>query len=346
MTYSTQLSPAATVLKAACMLPVALFASTGAWATGGDVCSKTANTLLTACGSDTNDNYFVSTATCQNLADADARKECLAEAKATRKDDASSCHEVYHARLDVCDALATDGPYNPPFGTDYKDNFVNPLEIGSTVAANPYFPLVKDNQWKYLTNYKDENGEDITEKDTVTVTDRTKLIEGVTCVVVTDVVRASDGTVEKTEDWYTQDVQGNVWYCGESSQQKETFDGDNPPRPELVSIDGSWKTGREGAKPGIQMYANPEVGKTYRQELAWVEAEDVAKVLATNADESAHNGEFQCKDMCVETRDYTALEPDANEHKYYAPGVGLMLEVDLTNGARNELVSYTHPNMP
>ena len=342
MRHSTLLPPAATMLKVAAMVPAALFASAGAWA-GGDVCSKTANTLLAACGADTNDNYFVATATCQNLANADDRKECLAEAKATRKDDASSCHEVYRARQEVCNALGEKGPYDPPFAPDYAGNFVNPLEIGGPVTPNPYFPLLQGSKWKYLTTYKDDNGDEITERDTVTVTDRTKLVEGVTCVVVTDVVQASDGTVEDTEDWYAQDVQGNVWYCGESSQQKETFEGDKPMKPELVSIDGSWKTGREGAKPGIVMYANPEVGETYRQELAWVEAEDVAEVVATDADESANGGKFSCDHMCVETRDYTALEPDANEHKFYAPGVGLMLEVDLTNGARNELISYTHP---
>ena len=343
MTHSITPSPLATIVRAACVLPALLVANTGAWASSNvGVCSSTAKTLSKACASDTNDNYLVATATCQNLTDADARKECLTEAKATRRDDASNCHDVYQARLDVCDALG-QGPYDPAFGPDYANNFVDPLEIGASVAANPYFPLLQGSQWKYLTTYKDENGEDVTEKDTVTVTKHTKLIEGVTCVVVTDVVRASDGTVENTQDWYAQDVQGNVWYCGEIAQQQETFDGDKPPKPELVGIDGSWKTGREGAKPGIQMFADPEVNKTYRQELAWVEAEDVADVLARDADQSVSDGAFQCSHACVETRDYSALEPDANEHKYYAPGVGLILEVDLTNGARNELVSYTHP---
>ena len=248
---------------------------------------------------------------------------------------------IRHAS-DVCSALG-DGPYDPAFGPDYTGNFVDPLQIGGSVAPNPYFPLLPGSEWKYLTQYKDENGDKVTERDTVTVTNRTKLIEGVTCVVVTDVVRASNGTVENTEDWFTQDLQGNVWYCGESSQQKEIFDGDKPPKPEVVGIDGSWKTAREGAKPGIQMFANPEVHKTYRQELLWVEAEDVAKVLATDADESVSGGAYRCKHACLETRDYSALEPDANEHKYYAPGVGLMLEIDLANGARNELVSYSHP---
>jgi hypothetical protein len=316
-----------------------LLATTVAW---GGVCSNTADTLLKACKLDIGDNSLVATAACQNLTDADARKECLAEVKSTSMDDTSNCYDVHQARLDVCDAVG-QGPYDPHFGPDYKDNFVNPLKIGTWVAANPHFPLLQGSKWKYLTTYKDENGESITEKATVTVTKRTKLIEGITCVVVTDVVLSSDGTVEYTEDWYTQDVKGNVWYCGEISQEQETFEGDKPSIPELVGIDGSWKTGREGAKAGIVMLAWPAVGKSYRQELLWVEAEDVAKVLALDANESVSGGAFRCKHACVKTRDYTALEPDANEHKYYAPGVGLILEVNLASGARNELVSYTHP---
>ena len=334
------ISSYSTRLRVALALP-AFFLSVGAWAAEG-VCSTTASTLLNACSADVNDNYLVATATCQNIVGDAARKNCLDNAQAARKDDTTNCHDVYEARDDVCDALG-QGRYAPPFGPAFANNFVDPLQVGRSVNPNRYFPLLQGAQWKYLTTYRDDSGELVTERDTVTVTNRTKLIDGITCVVVTDVVRASNGTIEQTEDWFAQDTTGNVWYCGEISQQQETFDGDVPSLPELVGIEGSWKTGRDGAKAGIQMLAHPAVGKTYRQELLWVDAEDVATVLAVNANESVSGGAFRCNSACIETRDYAAIEPDADEHKYYAPGVGLMLEVDLTNGARNELVSYTHP---
>ena len=329
--------------------PFFLFASQGTWATQGHdedtdrVCSPTAKVLSQACASDVADNYLVTVATCMNLTDRDARKECLADAGITRKDESRNCRAVYRARLKVCDALG-EAAYEPPFGPDYADNFVDPLAIGASVTPNPYFPLIPGSLWKYKSTYTNEDGDEITEKDTVTVTNKTKLIEGITCVVVTDVVRSSDGTVEDTEDWFAQDLQGNVWYCGEIAQQKESFDGDQPTEPELVGIEGSWKAGRNGAKPGIQMLAfRPKVGKTYRQELAWVEAEDVGDVLSLNADASVSGGAFQCNNRCLQTRDYSALEPGADEYKYYAPGVGFILSVDLTNGTRTELMSYTHP---
>jgi hypothetical protein len=78
--------------------------------------------------------------------------------------------------------------------------------------------------------------------------------------------------------------------------------------------------------------------------LLWTEAEDAAEILSSSADESVSAGAFKCGGRCIETRDFSALEPDAQENKFYAPGVGLILEVDLCNGgARNELVSYKHP---
>jgi hypothetical protein len=42
------------------------------------------------------------------------------------------------------------------------------------------------------------------------------------------------------------------------------------------------------------------------------------------------------------TRDFTAIEPGINESKYYAPGVGLILEVDM-EGNRVQLVEMTTP---
>ena len=42
--------------------------------------------------------------------------------------------------------------------------------------------------------------------------------------------------------------------------------------------------------------------------------------------------------------EYTALEPDAAEHKYYAPGIGMIMELDPETGEPIiELVEYTLP---
>ncbi|HMB55228.1 MAG TPA: hypothetical protein VKU40_18060, partial [Thermoanaerobaculia bacterium] len=176
---------------------------------------------------------------------------------------------------------------------------------------------------------------------TVTVTSRTKAIEGITCIEVRDVAEVDGVAVEVTDDWYAQDLDGNVWYCGEISQNFELFEGDDPEEPELVDVEGSWKAGRDGAKAGISLPAAPMVGDVYRQEVAWGDAEDAAEVLSVTASESSP--EASCSGTCLQTFDFTPLDPEALEHKFYAPGVGLIVEVDLNTGDRVELIDFQAP---
>lgn len=46
--------------------------------------------------------------------------------------------------------------------------------------------------------------------------------------------------------------------------------------------------------------------------------------------------------ICTIVKDGTPLEPEVAEHKYYAPGIGLILEVDLETGERVELTGMTN----
>ena len=55
-----------------------------------------------------------------------------------------------------------------------------------------------------------------------------------------------------------------------------------------MSTEGSWEAGVDGAKPGIVMKSNPQVGDTYRQEFLKGEAEDMGQVLSI--DESVSIG--------------------------------------------------------
>ena len=90
--------------------------------------------------------------------------------------------------------------------------------------------------------------------------------------MVRDSVYVDDELVEDTYDWFAQDRDGNVWYLGEDSQ--EIDDG------EVVSTEGSWEAGVDGALPGIVMPAEPAVGDAYRQEYYVGEAEDMFEIIA------------------------------------------------------------------
>ncbi len=84
------------------------------------------------------------------------------------------------------------------------------------------------------------------------------------------------------------------------------------------------------------MKASPVPGDTYHQEYYVGEAEDEAEVVALNVSVTLSDGTNY---TCLQTRDFTRLEPNANEYKYYAPGVGLVAEEVVGSTERVELVS-------
>ncbi len=289
----------------------------------GMACTATARSARRACRNDVRAGFWTAIGNCANLSDPIAASECADEAKDAGREERQTCGDRFRARIELCSALG-EAPFDPSF--DPAD-FVDPLEIGVTVAANPYFPLEQGRRWIY-----EGDGETIT----VTVRDETKRIGGVTCLVVNDRVEEEGAVVEDTDDWFAQDLLGNVWYCGEISQNFELVDGEDT--PELVDVDGSWKAFRDFARPGIVMQAVPEIGVIYRQEFALGEAEDVGQVVLLDGTESAPAA--ACSGDCLVTRDFTPIEPDAEEYKYYAPGVGLILEIGQ-DGSRVELVEFT-----
>lgn len=209
---------------------------------------------------------------------------------------------------------APDLSYDPP---------IDPAGYVTTVD-NPLWPLVPGTRYVY------QGGEETIE---VTVTDETRQILGVTTTVVHDVVSVGDEIIEDTYDWYAQDKAGNVWYFGEDTKEYE--DG------QVVSTAGSWEAGVDGAKAGIVMHATqPTPGSPYRQEYYACEAEDMAEVVSLSESVTVPYGSFG---GTLQTREFTPLEPGVNEYKYYAPGVGLVLEVDVNSGARTELIEVTAP---
>jgi hypothetical protein len=298
-------------------LTIALLSGQGAGLAAQNACHQTSDAGRTACEHGAQDDYWIAVGTCDNLSRDAARKRCLADANGTLDEAKNECSDQFAAHEDLCADLG-QAPYDPLIK---PSNFLSREQTAA--HPNPYFPLVPGTQWVYQGG-----GETIT----VTVTDETREFLGVTATEVTDVVVDAEGEpVEDTLDWFAQDTSGNVWYFGELSKGFENG--------ELVGIEGSWKAGADGAKPGIIMKAAPAAGNVYRQEFALGTAEDAAEVLSTTGSESVPAA--SCSGNCVVTRDFTPLEPGVDENKYYAPGVGLILEVDPLTGDRTELVSVS-----
>jgi hypothetical protein len=215
-------------------------------------------------------------------------------------------------------AVSSDAPYMPE---------IDPADFTTTVD-NPWFPLVPGTRW-VLEGSGDAEGE----LDTIEVLAETRTVMGVECVVVEDVVSLDGEPVEVTKDWYAQDADGNVWYFGEETAEYENG--------EIVSTSGAWEAGVDGAQPGIIMPARPTLDVAYRQEYYAGEAEDVAKAVETGASAETPYGSF---DDVLVTEDWTPLEPDVAEHKFYARDIGLVMERQIRGGSSVfELIEYEAP---
>jgi hypothetical protein len=191
---------------------------------------------------------------------------------------------------------------------------------------NTYFPLQPGRTFLYRGTKDGAPAE-----DTVEVTHKTKTIVGVQTVVVLDQSTVGGQSEEKTLDYYAQDDRGNVWYFGEDS-----FDVVNG---QWARNDGSWQAGVNGAQPGIVMEANPRVNDTYRQEYYEGHAEDMARVLNATETVTVRYGSFE---QVLDTKDWTPLEPNVAEDKYFARGVGEVKSAMVKGGSEEmELVSVT-----
>jgi len=195
--------------------------------------------------------------------------------------------------------------------------------------SNPYFPLRSGTVWRYRGS---DDGKHFVE--TVTVTHRTRMIQGVRTTIVHDVLRRQDGTVaEKTHDWYSADNAGNVWYFGEATA---TYDAHGRRK----SREGSWQAGRSGAVAGLIMPAHPRPTDAYRQEFLKGHAEDQAWIVQGHATVTVPYGRLH---EVVRSLEWSRLEKDVVSLKLYGRGLGIVREQDLSGGSEVfDLVSVSH----
>ena len=183
----------------------------------------------------------------------------------------------------------------------------------STEVDNKWLPLRPGTQWVYK-GFTQEDKKRVPVRVVQTVTDLTKVINGVRAVVVWD-VDYKEGKVQESEIIFlAQDKDGNVWLLGEL---RETYD-------EAEFVGGrAWIAGLEGSSAGIMMKADPRPGTpSYSQGYApppfnWADRAVVERV-----------GQKVCvpagcyNDVLVIAESSRKEGPDAQQLKYYAPGVG------------------------
>lgn len=222
------------------------------------------------------------------------------------------------------DTSAADPVVDPGDGGNYQPE-LDPAHFVD-VIDNPYLPLIPGSRWVYDGTSGEES-----ERIEVVVTDERREIMGISAVVVRDTVYVADEVVEDTYDWFAQDTEGNVWYLGEDTHEYENG--------VAVNSAGAWEFGVDGALPGIAMPADPTVGEAYRQEFYQDEAEDMSEILSIDSTQTIGLGDYT--DVVV-TQDWTPLDPDVIEEKWYAPGVGLIYSTHTMGKVGTvELIEFT-----
>jgi len=183
---------------------------------------------------------------------------------------------------------------------------IDPANFTTTID-NPFWPLTPGTTYHYVGM----RGKTPQTDDEV-VTSQTKQILGITSTVVRDTVSEHGVAVERTLDYYAQDMQGNVWYMGEDSFELQ--------HGKMVRASDSWMSGVNGGEPGIIMPGDPTVNEKYRQEYYPPgKALDEATVLNLDGSVKVPYGSYTTGVLV--TSEYSPLEPQT-EQKYYAPGVG------------------------
>jgi hypothetical protein len=195
-----------------------------------------------------------------------------------------------------------------------EKSVLDPKKFGrSTTIDNKWFPLKPGTQHVYRGHTRAGNKR-VPHSVVFTVTDLTKVIDGVRTVVCFDRDYKAGRLVEPELIFFAQDNDGNVWLLGE---YREIYE-------DTEYVGGqAWLAGMEGARAGIMMKAEPRAGMPSYSEgyapppLNW---SDGAKVEKMGQKACVPAG---CYDDVLVIAEFSHEEgPDAKQIKYYAPGVG------------------------
>jgi hypothetical protein len=185
--------------------------------------------------------------------------------------------------------------------------FSDPVRID-----NRWFPLTPGTQF-ILEGRANRGHGRLRHRVVFSVTDLTKVINGVRNLVLWD-RDYNVGRLQEAEiTFHAQDDDGKVWNFGEYPEEYE--------RGKLVGAPDTWIAGTAGARQGILMLADPRVGTpSYLQGWApAIEFADRARVYRTGRRNCIP---LACYENVLVTDEWNPAEPGAHQRKYYAPGVG------------------------
>lgn len=192
--------------------------------------------------------------------------------------------------------------------------FIKDCSFSST-GSNRFF-ILEPNYQSVLTG-RDE-GDDV--NLTITVTNETKVIDGIQTTVVEE-RETHDGELAEISDNYFAicDQTNSVFYFGEDVKIYENG-------KVVGGEEESWHTGTDDAKAGVFMPGIVLLGARYQEETAPDVAMDRAEIISLNEKVHTSDGTF---DDALRIKETTPLEPGAIEYKYYAADVGIIQDGTL-----------------
>lgn len=190
---------------------------------------------------------------------------------------------------------------------------------------NTFFPLTPGTKWVLKGTV-----DGVAHTVVTTVTDLTKVIDGVTSAVVLDEDFGPGHQIEEAElAFMAQDRHGTVWNLGEYPEVYENG--------QFVGAPDVWISGLAQARAGIGMLAHPATGTpAYLQGFApQIDFKDCAAVFQTGQRVCVSTG---CYDNVLVTDEFAPLDPEGGHHrKFYAPGVGVV-RVDAIGDTNPEVL--------
>ena len=220
--------------------------------------------------------------------------------------------------------LAIPAHAEDEFTTDFDRERCN----FTTTGSNPYFPLWPGYSLALEGEEEDDEGELVEISAVLTVLEDTELVDGVMTRVFEERESEDGELVEVSRNFLAICREtGDVWYFGEDVDDYE--DG------EIVGHDGEWRSGIDGARPGILMPGTPLLGARFFEEIAPGVAEDRGEIVGMGEEVTVPWGTFE-DTLLVEDTD--PLNPEeGGDEKVYAAGVGQIVDEEL------ELVDVTLP---
>jgi hypothetical protein len=182
----------------------------------------------------------------------------------------------------------------------------------ASAAPNPLFPLKPGDQSVRQGNVNVGNRR-LPHRRVYTITDVTKVVDGVTAMVALDQDFDGGELAEQSLELLSLDKEGNVVYLGSYT---EAYEGG-----QFVNSTDAWLSGINGGKSGILVPGHPQVGPSFTQALVPGEGPATARVVKTGEKKCVP---FRCFSNVV------VVEENGVELKYYAPGAGGILTVPLS----------------